>query len=185
LTIENNTVLSNWVAKGKINPATEDEQAEQFLLLLEVLEIAGYQQYEISNFAKEELYSKHNSNYWKGISYLGVGPSAHSFNGESRRWNVANNKKYIEGVASGKGYSESETLTPKDRFNEAVMTGLRTIWGVELDALRRRHCTGTAFDRQLEGFKNDGLLKVENKHILLTKKGKLQADYIASELFLD
>lgn len=185
LTVENKTVLSNWVEKGKIDPASEDEQAEQFLLLLEVLEKAGYQQYEISNFAKEGEYSKHNSNYWKGVSYLGVGPSAHSFNGESRRWNVANNRKYIDGVASTKEYSESEILTPKDRFNEAVMTGLRTIWGVNMDDLRWHHCTNKLFDNRLEEFKNEGLLEINKSNIILTKKGKLQADYIASELFLD
>lgn len=185
LTVENKTVLSNWVEKGKIDPASEDEQAEQFLLLLDVLERAGYQQYEISNFAKEGQYSKHNSNYWKGVSYLGVGPSAHSFDGESRRWNVANNRKYIEGVTTNKEYSESEILTPKDRFNEAVMTGLRTTWGVNLDDLRWHHCTGKSFDQQLEAFRKDGLLEVENNQITLTKKGRLQADFIASELFLD
>jgi len=185
LTVENKTVLSSWVEKGKIDPASEDEQAEQFLLLLDVLERAGYQQYEISNFAKEGQYSKHNSNYWKGVSYLGVGPSAHSFDGESRRWNVANNRKYIDGIRTNKEYSESEILTPKDRFNESVMTGLRTTWGVSLDDLRWHHCTSNSFDQQLESFRKDGLLEIENNQITLTKKGRLQADYIASELFLD
>lgn len=185
LTVENKTVLSNWVEKGKIDPASEDEQAEQFLLLVEVLEKAGYQQYEISNFAKEGQYSKHNSNYWKGVNYLGVGPSAHSFNGESRRWNVANNRKYISGVTADTEYSESEILTPKDRFNEAVMTGLRTIWGVNIGDLRWHHCTNKLFDNRLEEFKKEGLLEINNSNIILTKKGKLQADYIASELFLD
>jgi oxygen-independent coproporphyrinogen-3 oxidase len=177
--------LSKWIEKGKIDPASEDEQAEQFLLLVRVLEKAGYQQYEISNFAKEGKYSKHNSNYWKGVSYLGVGPSAHSFNGESRRWNVSNNRKYINGVTNGVEFSDSEILTPKDRFNETVMTGLRTIWGVNLEVLRWHHCTNKLFDNRLEEFKNEKLLTVESNHIVLTKKGKLQADYIASELFLD
>ena len=185
LTIEEKTVLSKWIEKGKIDPASEDEQAEQFLLLVRVLEKAGYQQYEISNFAKEGKYSKHNSNYWKGVSYLGVGPSAHSFNGESRRWNVSNNRKYINGVTNGVEFSDSEILTPKDRFNETVMTGLRTIWGVNLEVLRWHHCTNKLFDNRLEEFKNEKLLTVESNHIVLTKKGKLQADYIASELFLD
>lgn len=184
LTVESKTVLSNWVEKGRIDPASEDEQAEQFLLLINVLEKAGYQQYEISNFAKEGKYSKHNSNYWKGVSYLGVGPSAHSFNGESRRWNVSNNLKYVKGVTVEEEYSESEILSPKDRFNEAVMTGLRTIWGVNLEELRRNYCTNKSFDKRLEEFKNEELLKTENNYIVLTKKGKLQADYIASELFL-
>jgi oxygen-independent coproporphyrinogen-3 oxidase len=185
LTVENNTVLSNWVEKGKIDPASEDEQAEQFLLLVEVLDKVGYQQYEISNFAKEGQYSKHNSNYWKGVSYLGVGPSAHSFDAESRRWNVSNNMKYINGVTGKEEFSDSEILTPQDRFNEAVMTGLRTIWGVNLDDLRWHHCTSKSFDIRLEEFNNDGLLTIEKNQIILTKKGKLQADYIASELFLD
>ena len=185
LTVEEKTVLSNWVEKGKIDPASEDEQAEQFLLLISVLEKAGYQQYEISNFAKEDQYSKHNSNYWKGVSYLSVGPSAHSFDGESRRWNVSNNMKYINAVTAEEEYSDSEILSPKDRFNEAVMTGLRTIWGVNLEELRRNHSTKKSFDKRLEEFKNEGLLKTENNYIILTKKGKLQADYIASELFLD
>jgi oxygen-independent coproporphyrinogen-3 oxidase len=184
LTVEEKTVLSSWVEKGKIAPASEDAQAEQFLLLVKVLEKAGYQQYEISNFAKEGQYSKHNSNYWKGVSYLGVGPSAHSFNGESRRWNVSNNMKYINGVTAEEEFSDSEILTPKDRFNEAVMTGLRTIWGVNLEVLRGHHCTNKSFDNRLEKFKNEELLTVEKNHIILTEKGKLQADYIASELFL-
>lgn len=185
LTVEEKTVLSNWVEKGEIDPASEDEQAEQFLLLVRVLEKAGYQQYEISNFAKAEEYSKHNSNYWKGVSYLGVGPSAHSFDGESRRWNISNNTKYIEGVTNETSFSETEILTPIDRFNEAMMTGLRTVWGVDLEKLRWHHCTSESFDRKLEEFKNEGLLSIENNSIILTKKGKLQADYIAGELFLD
>ena len=185
LTVENNTILRNWVDKGKVYPASEDDQAEQFLLLVDVLEKAGYEQYEISNFAKKGQFSKHNSNYWKGVSYLGVGPSAHSFDGESRRWNVSNNRKYILGITTNKEYSETEILTPKDRFNEAVMTGLRTVWGVSIDDLRWHHCTGKSFDEQLEAFRKEGLLEVENNQIRLTKKGRLQADYIASELFLD
>jgi oxygen-independent coproporphyrinogen-3 oxidase len=184
LTVEQSTALHHWVKTGKITPANEDEQAEQFAYLVDFLSCNGYHQYEISNFAKENAFSKHNSNYWKGVKYLGVGPSAHSFNGISRRWNVANNKKYISLLEKGETQFEQENLSPKDRFNEYLMTGLRTIWGVDLEKLNDIHSLTPAFNKTLDNFKEHALVFQKNGILTLTEKGKLQADYIASSLFV-
>lgn len=185
LTVEKRTALHKMIEKGDLPKVGEDDQSEQFEILVRKMKSAGYMQYEISNFAREGVVSKHNSNYWKGISYLGIGPSAHSFDGESRRWNVANNHQYIKGIFEKGSYSEEEILTPKDRFNELLLTGLRTKWGVDLEALSFKHCPTQAFYDQLNKFKEFDLI-VENKgNISLTEKGKLQADYVAAMLFID
>ncbi|MEX1190570.1 MAG: radical SAM family heme chaperone HemW [Brumimicrobium sp.] len=184
LTIENNTILKHKVTKGEIIPATEAEQASQFMLLLSLLKKARYEQYEISNFCKRDKYSRHNSNYWKGVHYLGVGPSAHSFDGETRRWNVANNQKYIKGIDTKADYFEVETLSNKDKFNELIMTGLRTVWGVDLKALKQFDLSSEDFENQIALFKDAGLLVQDKNTISLTDKGRLQADYIASQLFV-
>lgn len=185
LTVEKQTALHHMIKKGDLPKVDEEDQAQQFEILVERMRAAGYEQYEISNFAKDKAYSQHNSNYWKGVKYLGIGPSAHSFDGESRRWNLANNHKYIKGLEQSKKYYEEEILTPKDRFNELLLTGLRTKWGVDLDQLKFKHCFTTAFQHQLDEFENYQLIKVVDQKITLTEKGKLQADYIAAMLFLE
>lgn len=184
LTVESNTVLDNWVEKGKISVADEDHQSRQFEILVETLESNGIIQYEISNFSRPGYESKHNSNYWKGAWYLGVGPSAHSFNGVSRRWNVANNQKYMTGIESGATYFEEEVLSATDQFNELVLTGLRTIYGVSLEKLSRIHPLEGDFQDKLLSFKGAGWLVEDDGQICLTREGRLKADYIASELFL-
>jgi oxygen-independent coproporphyrinogen-3 oxidase len=184
LTVEQSTALHHWVKTGKIIPVNEDEQAEQFAYLVNFLSHHGYHQYEISNFARQDAFSKHNSNYWKGVSYLGVGPSAHSFNGISRRWNSANNKKYISLLEKGETQYEQEYLSPKDRFNEYLMTGLRTVWGVDLEKLNAIHSLSSAFNKTLDHFKQHALVFQKDGVITLSEKGKLQADYIASSLFV-
>lgn len=185
LTVEKRTALHKLIEKGDLPEVSEDEQSEQFEILVSKMREHGYQQYEISNFAKEDAYSQHNSNYWKGVSYLGVGPSAHSFDGESRRWNVANNPQYIKGLSEKANYFEEEILTPKDRFNELLLTGLRTKWGVDLDLLSFKHCPTKQFHKQLDSFKEFELIIEKEGTLYLTEKGKLQADYIAAMLFLD
>jgi len=184
LTVEENTVLDSWTKSGKIQRVESDQQSEQFDLLVEFLEREGYDQYEISNFAKEGNYAQHNSNYWLGKRYLGIGPSAHSFNGASRAWNISNNQRYMRAINKGELYSETEELTPKDRFNELLMTGLRTKWGVNLEELSRiAHVEKDFYNYIEKGIKNNEITQVRNQ-IVLTKKGRLIADKIASDLFL-
>ena len=186
LTIEEKTPLNVWVKKGNLIPATEDQQSKQFMILLETLERNGFDQYEISNFARAGHESKHNSNYWKGEKYLGIGPSAHSFNSVSRSWNISHNRKYIQGISSETPDFETEHLSAKDQFNERILTGLRTIYGVSITDLNRLHPISGALLERANSFIEQGwMVAEEEEKWILTKQGKLRADYIASELFLD
>ena len=185
LTVEKSTALANWVNKGKIKPVNEDVQSEQFMALIELLEKNNYEQYEISNFCKKGFESQHNSNYWKGEHYIGVGPSAHSFNGVSRSWNVSNNRSYMKALKKGDAYFEQEVLTPINQFNELLLTGLRTKYGVQLTALEEICSLTDEFNRTYLSFIDKGWVKKENALLTLTKEGKLMADHIASELFLE
>ena len=164
----------------------EQQSAEQYLTLIEMLQNAGFDHYETSNFAKPGCYSKHNTNYWKGVSYLWIGPSAHSFNGESRQWNIANNAKYIDGILKGIIPAEHEILSIENRVNEYIMTSLRTMWGMDLNTIAIEF--GQDYKKHLE---NNLQEFIEAEHIslneniaTLTNKGKLFADKIASELFI-
>ena len=152
LTIEDKTALETMVRRGKVVPANEDQQSEQFELLVELLLENGFEHYEISNFGKKGFESKHNSNYWKGEWYLGIGPSAHSFNGISRSWNIANNKQYIKAIEKGQEFSELEVLTKEDRFNEYVLTGLRTSSGLSLERLQSISDVPSEFHTNCEDF---------------------------------
>ncbi len=183
LTVEQSTALHKWVENGKIVPTDEDEQADQFSFLVNFLSESGFHQYEISNFAKNEAYSKHNSNYWRGVHYLGIGPSAHSFNSTSRRWNVSNNKRYISKIRSSDQHYETERLTTEDQFNEYLMTGLRTTWGVNVKVLAKIKTLSKAFSDQLGTFEKQGLIERDKDIVRLTASGKLQADGIAAALF--
>lgn len=184
LTVEEKTVLHKLVAHGKIQEVSDDMQSEQFLALLQMLESSGYQQYEISNFSKPGFESRHNGNYWKGEWYLGVGPSAHSFNGTSRRWNVANNRRYLKAAAEGLDASETEELSKENQFNELILTGLRTVRGVDLKQLEAISTPSAAFYDKLKSFIEAGWAVKEEAQIYLSKEGRLRADYIASELFV-
>jgi oxygen-independent coproporphyrinogen-3 oxidase len=137
LTVEEKTALHQLVKKKQIQPASNEQQSEQFELLISALKNAGFEHYEISNFAKPGFISKHNSNYWKGIHYLGIGPSAHSFDGNSRTWNIANNQQYMRLINADEIAFEKEILSSKDQFNELLLTGLRTCWGVDMTALQK------------------------------------------------
>lgn len=183
LTIEEKTELNTLVKAGKISPASEDIQSEQFTILIDTLEKNGFIHYEISNFCKPNHEAIHNSNYWKGENYLGIGPSAHSFNQVSRAWNVRNNREYIRKVNSNEVYFETEMLTPEDRFNELLLTGLRTNFGVSISKLSNCLEIPPSFWNDIQLFQNQQLLFIENDTLFLTKKGKLQADKIASDLF--
>jgi oxygen-independent coproporphyrinogen-3 oxidase len=184
LTVEQKTALHQWVKQNKMQVANEEEQSIQFEELVRRLKIAGYEQYEISNFCRDGHYAVHNSNYWKSIEYLGIGPSAHSFDGKSRRWNVANNAAYIKGVESNTNFFEQEQLTSVERFNEYILTGLRTKWGVNLNKLQEICELPNEFRKQLDAFVASGDILGKNDCLVLSEKGKLLADYIASELFL-
>lgn len=185
LTVEKGTGLHHLINTMQLPSVGEDEQADEFEFLVTSLLKAGYDQYEISNYAKKDAYSKHNTNYWLGVKYLGIGPSAHSFNGEGRRWNVANNTLYIKALQNSESYWEEEILSPSDRFNELILTGLRTKWGVDLFVLYGIKPETSRFRKQLDKFIQNDLLREENACVFLTKKGKLQADFIASELFAE
>lgn len=184
LTVEGKTVLHKMVTAGKIDSVSDDVQSEQFMILLEMLEANGYAQYEISNFSKPGFESRHNGNYWKGEWYLGVGPSAHSFNGTSRRWNVANNRRYMKAINDDSNYSETEVLSSENQFNERILTGLRTIAGVKLNELEAISVPPVVFFTKIESFIESKWMIQEEQVISLTKEGRLRADYIASELFV-
>lgn len=184
LTIEEKTVFGSWVKNNQIPTVDDDFASQQFDLLVNSLENSGFEQYEISNFARNNHYAIHNTSYWKGEEYLGVGPSAHSFNGVSRQFNVSNNTKYVRAVNEKVPYFEIEMLTPENKANELIMTGLRTQWGVSIAAIEQQ--IGTLpqwFYDRVTTKKNQGLLRHENNFLLLTRQGKFLADGIASELF--
>ena len=180
LTVEPQTPLDKQIRLQHKTPVDPDKQSAQFLLLMDWLEKAGYRHYEISNFAKPGKESQHNSSYWKGDHYIGIGPSAHSFNGVSRQWNVSNNQRYIESIQQGEIPFEIETLTPTQQLNEYIMTALRTDEGILLDRL------GPLQNQLLvnaEKFINNGLAVRTEQRIQLTREGKLLADGIAADLF--
>lgn len=184
LTIEEKTVLAKWVKNNKIIPASNEEQNEQFQRLQDKLKQAGFMHYEISNFALPGFISKHNSNYWKGKKYIGIGPSAHSFSITDRSWNIANNTKYIQGIENNTPNFERETLSKKDQFNEAILIGLRTMWGVNLEKLNEILRLSDDFTNKMqECIDKKWMLQIEN-HLVLTEEGKSWADKIASDLFV-
>lgn len=186
LTIEPGTVFGKMLEKGSISEIDENDSAAQFNLLIEKAESAGFIQYEISNFGKPGYFSIHNSNYWKQVSYLGLGPSAHSFNGYSRQWNIRDLKGYIKAVNAGKPYFEREELDSRTRFNEYIMTSLRTMWGIDLEYVEKMfEKEGYDYVVNLSGkFKNYGLMKMEKKSLVLTNQGKLISDNIISEFMM-
>jgi oxygen-independent coproporphyrinogen-3 oxidase len=186
LTIEPGTVFGNRLKKGELSEIDENESAAQFNTLIEKAGSAGFIQYEISNFGKPGYFSIHNSNYWKQVSYIGLGPSAHSFNGYSRQWNIRDLKGYINSINSGKPFFESEDLDRNKRFNEYIMTSLRTMWGIDLDYVEGMfEKEGYDYVVNLSGkFRNYGLMKLEKNSLVLTNQGKLISDNIISEFMM-
>lgn len=183
LTVEERTALAQKVAKEEIIPLDEEQQSRQFEILLYELAKGGLDQYEISNFSRPGKESKHNSAYWNGSHYVGIGPSAHSFSGDQRRWNIANNSQYIKIVNEQGQWFETESLSAQDQFNELLLTGLRTVRGVYLKQLEKFGELDAHFWTAIKDFKDSDLLIHDKDIIKLTPKGRLQADYIASELF--
>ena len=185
LTVEDGTALGTFVRRGQQPPVDEDRAARQFEMLMEATAGMGYEHYEISNFAKPGRYARHNTNYWRSESYLGVGPSAHSLDGISRQWNVANNAQYINQLAEGKIPFEREVLTPVQCYNEYVMTSLRTMWGADLDKIRTMGEGFAAhFEKEAQSFLVTGVLEQSGQTFRLSRVGKLLADRVAMELFI-
>ena len=206
LTVEPKTALATFIRQGKYPNVSEEEALEHFNILMDKTSNHGFIQYEISNFGKKDYFSKHNTSYWQGKPYLGIGPSAHSFVGKQRSWNVSNNIKYIQAIRQNKLPNESEMLSNKDMFNEYILTGLRTIWGVSFDSVEENF--GIEFKKYLlknsEKFVNNNLLVISNiaelKNVFYSKapceaseksqilrttsKGKFLVDGIASDLFM-
>ena len=185
LTVEPKTALDKMIAAKKKEPVNTEKQAEQFLLLMDWMQRAGYEHYEISNFAKPGLRSKHNSSYWQAKNYYGFGPSAHSYNGSTRRWNIANNSLYIQSLVNNIIPFEEEVLTTTQQLNEYIMTSLRTMEGLDLEFVSTKF--GEAFSNKLKAeskkYIDSNKLQSINSHLILAKEGKLFADGIAADLF--
>lgn len=185
LTVEPKTALDVLIRKQKMKPVAEDRILDHFKILLEQMNQNNYTHYEISNFCKEPFYSLHNKNYWFRKSYLGLGPSAHSFNGNSRQWNVSNTLKYISSINSGIIPTEIEKLSEDQKYNEYILTSLRTIWGIEekyiLNQFGVSHLND--FEKSIKKYILDDKVNTEGGRYFLTNSGKLFADGIAAELF--
>ena len=185
LTVEPKTALNKLIQTGKIAAPKDEVAQEHFAILVETLENKGFIHYELSNFGKENYFSKNNSAYWLGKKYIGIGPSAHSYDGISRSWNVSNNSIYLKSLEENKLPNEIEILSKSDRYNEYIMTGLRTIWGVSLDRIETEF--GSEYlkylNKQMQKFLDDNLVFVENNILKPTPKGKFLTDGIASDLF--
>lgn len=187
LTIEDKTKLGHDFKTKKEAAIDDEKSSDLFLEMVERLERNGFIQYEISNFGKEGFFSQHNSNYWKGVHYIGFGPSAHSFDGVSRQWNIPNNNIYVKHIhEKSEQYFQREVLTEKERFNEYMLTSLRTIWGIDANYLKQQFNEEyiKAFLNQVEVYLKDESMVLKNNAYILTNKGKLLADRIASELFV-
>ena len=185
LTIEPKTVFGKWLRKGTLQPIEEEFSAKQFEMLVEHLEKHNFQQYEISNFCKNGYMALHNSNYWLGKNYLGIGPGAHSYNGGSRQFNISNNISYIKTINDGKVPYEVEKLTEEMKINEYIMTSIRTAWGCNLSYLEQfPSFNAITFEHKILHQIPEGLIYKENQHFKLTLQGKLLADEITHKLFL-
>ncbi len=183
LTVEPKTALDNMIARGKKEDIDPEQQAAQFMQLMEWSERNGFEHYEISNFAQAGYRSRHNSAYWSGSHYLGLGPSAHSFNGSGRQWNISNNALYIKSIEAGVVPIEEETLTESQRTNEYIMTSLRTMEGLHLPKIKKEFHESIV--RSAQRYLADQKMIQQGDRLILTKEGRLYADGIASDLFVD
>jgi len=186
LTIEEKTAFGRWAASGKLKVKDDEFAAAQLIMLVDKLEAKGFEQYEVSNFATHGFQSQHNSSYWKQQKYLGIGPSAHSYNGTSRQFNISNNHFYLKSLEKNSIPATVEVLTKAERINDYLLTTLRTSWGASLVALKENFNFNlmdlhTSYVHSLQ---ENGLAKIENETLILTKAGKLFADKIASDLFV-
>jgi oxygen-independent coproporphyrinogen-3 oxidase len=185
LTVEPKTALNKLIQTGKVDAPKDEVAQEHFMILVETLEANGLVHYELSNFGKENYFSRNNSAYWLGKKYLGIGPSAHSYDGVSRSWNVANNALYLKAIQKDELPREVELLSQEDRYNEYIMTGLRTIWGVSLVRIEQEFGRDylNYLKQQSQKFIHDGLLIITDEILKPTLKGKFLTDGIASDLF--
>ena len=187
LTYHEETLFKKWLKTGKLKELPEDVSIAQFDALFSVTSAAGFEQYEISNFAKNQAYSKHNTGYWLGKNYLGLGPSAHSFNGSTRQWNISVLEKYITGMLSGNPVCSTEVLSEKDKLNDYIITGIRTKWGISIDYIREKFGDFLA-DRVIRSalaYESKALVKIIQGVITLTQRGILVSDQISLDfLFL-
>ncbi|MBL4592846.1 MAG: radical SAM family heme chaperone HemW [Flavobacteriales bacterium] len=185
LTVEPKTKLAYQIEMGELPSLNDEKMVSQFKTLIQNTREFGLTQYEISNFGKEGFYSQHNSNYWKGVAYLGFGPSAHSYLDNKRFWNVSNNIKYIKALNENEVYFEEETIDEKTAFNEYILTRLRTIWGVEIDYIKVHFSAeiNTHFKKEIQPYLNSSYLQQLNNKVVLTDEGILIADKITSDLF--
>jgi oxygen-independent coproporphyrinogen-3 oxidase len=186
LTYHEGTPFYTWLKKGTLKELKEMESVRQFNILLDLASKNNYEQYEISNFAKNEMYSKHNTSYWMGKKYLGLGPSAHSFNGVSRRWNVSNVESYLKAFEKDTDYFEQEILSQKDKFNEHVLTRIRTKWGVSLEFINQSF--GAEMKnyllKQIEKYRQQETIILENGIVTLSKEGLFISDEIMVDLMI-
>lgn len=183
LTVEPNTVFGRWKNKNKFIPTTDEFAAEQFEFLVQKLGENGYEHYEISNFALPNYHSRHNTNYWKKGNYLGIGASAHSYNGESRQYNISNNALYVKSLQKNEIPAEIEQLSRQDHINEYLLTALRTIWGVDLEFLHQKY-NYTLPKSILHSYLQAECVRIKDNFLQLTPKGKLLADRISSDFFV-
>ena len=185
LTVEPKTALEKFIRQGRYQNVSEEASLAHFNVLVQEAEKQGFVHYEISNFGKPNYFSKHNASYWKGVNYIGIGPSAHSFNGKTRSWNVSNNAKYLKSLEKNELPLTSETLSKDNQYNEYVMTGLRTIWGISLSYIQSEfgekyvHHTQKIAQKHLQ----EKTLQTENDTIKTTQKGKFLCDGIAADFF--
>jgi oxygen-independent coproporphyrinogen-3 oxidase len=184
MTVEPRTALASFIKQRKQPAMSDGQSAGQFNVMMDAMQQQGFEHYEISNFCKPGFYSRHNSNYWRGVKYLGIGPSAHSYSGETRQWNIANNGKYLQSLETNQIPAEMEELTETNRLNEYIMTSLRTMWGLDLNKLNAiAPASANQLVQQAEAFLAKDWIVKKDGVIYLTQSGKLYADHIASELF--
>ena len=185
LTVEEKTVLDHQIKKGETKPIDDNRQNDQFQILIDTLTANNFIQYEISNFGKENYFSHHNSNYWKGVPYIGIGPSAHSYNGKQRAWNIANNAKYMQSINQNILPDEIEILNESDQFNEMIMIGLRTIYGIDLNRINSEFSQQLidSFYQEINQLLEENLIEKQGNKIILKPEAKFFADGIASRLF--
>jgi len=186
LTYHEGTAFYTWLKKGTLKELKEAESVAQFNTLVDLSIANGFEHYEISNLAKDQLYSRHNTAYWMGTKYLGLGPSAHSYDGVSRRWNDSSVEAYIKAQANNQTYFEEEKLSENDQYNEYILTRIRTKWGVSEKELEQRFGSEKAnyFSRQLARYNNTGVLQINNEIITLTRKGLFVSDEIMADLMI-
>ncbi len=185
LTVEPKTALAKFIQAGKVKNVDDQQSADQFEIMLKAMNNNGFKQYEISNFCKDDFYSRHNSNYWLKENYLGIGPSAHSYNGNSRQWNISNNAVYVKSLEKNELKFEKEFLTTSQRYNEYVLTSLRTMWGTDLNYIEQifgKEYLAYCIKESEKHLITNNIINSENK-LFLTDQGKLLADKITSDLF--